>query len=179
MLKNQKLFPIILLVIIILIAIIAIMTTSIEKTSNTTDINDYTPEEEINNKNIRETVLTLYFISSEDNNLKTEGRLIDSNILLDDPYKTIIQCLLDGPKNTILTSPFPKNVQLLNATLENNCVTLNFSEEILNFEDDTQKYNIINCMLNTLTQLTEVNSIKILVNEQSIDGLNEEYARIH
>ena len=52
---------------------------------------------------------------------------------------------------------------------------LNFSEELLNFKDDTQKFNVINCILNTLKQLNEVNSIKILINGNSNDCFNEEY----
>ena len=62
--------------------------------------------------------------------------------------------------------------------LSNNCVTLNFSEEFLNFKDDVQKYNIINSMLDSLTQLNEVDSIKILVNNETIDGLSQEYTTI-
>lgn len=59
--------------------------------------------------------------------------------------------------------------------MENNCVILNFSDEFLNFKDDSQKFNMINCILNTLKQLNEVNSIKILVNNNLIDGFDEIY----
>ena len=59
--------------------------------------------------------------------------------------------------------------------MENNCVILNFSDEFLNFKDDSQKFNMINCILNTLKQLNEVNSIKILVNNNLIGGFDEIY----
>ena len=127
----------------------------------------------------RETILTLYFLDPETNSLKSEGKLVDSNILLDNPYKLIVQSLIDGPKSETLKSVFPENTRILNATLTKNCVTLDFSEEILNYTDDTHKYNIINSILNSLTQLTEVNSIKFLVNGSQNDKFNEEYSAIY
>ena len=175
--KNKNLFPIILLIIVIIIALLAIMTTSVEKTSNNTG--DFTPEEEISNNSLRETIVTLYFVDKDGNNIKSEGKLIDSSALLENPYKTIVQFLIDGPKSDSLNTVFPENTKILNATLEKNCVILNFSEELLNFADDTQKYNIINSLLNSLTQLTEVNSIKIQVNNEEVQQFNEEYFSIH
>lgn len=174
--KNK--FPIILLVIVIGIAVLAIMTTSVENTSNNT-LGDFTPEEEINNTSLRETVVTLYFVDKDGNNIKSEGKLIDSSELLENPYKTIVQFLIDGPKGDSLNTVFPENTKILNANLEKNCVILNFSEDLLNYADDTQKYNIINSLLNSLTQLNEVNSIKIQVNNENTEQFSEEYFRIN
>ena len=142
-------------------------------------ITEYTPEEEINLEQLRETILTLYFLDTETQNLKSEGRLIDSNMLLNNPYKFIIQCLLDGPTSDSLENVFPENTRIIDTSFNNNCVTLNFSEEILNFKDDNQKFNIINSILNSLTQLTEVNSIKFLINGNIDNKLNEEYSAIY
>ena len=61
------------------------------------------------------------------------------------------------------------------AKLENDCVILNFSNEFLNFKDDNQKFNMINCALNTLKQLNEVNSIKIVIEGNLCDGFDEFY----
>ena len=55
---------------------------------------------------------------------------------------------------------------------------MNFSEEILNYQDDTQKFNIINSLLNTLTQFNEVTAIKILVNNETNDKISQEYTSI-
>ena len=49
----------------------------------------------------------------------------------------------------------------------------------LNFKDDVQKYNVINSILNSLTELNEVNSIKILVNNQTNENFEEEYSAIY
>lgn len=178
--KNKNLFPIILLVVIIVIAIVAVFTTNIEKTSeNKTELQEYTPEEEISNEGLRETIITLYFLDKDTGSLKSEGKIIDSSELLENPYKYIVQSLLDGPKNDTLKSVFPENVKILNATISQNCVTLNFSEELLKFENETQKYNIINSILNSLAQLTEVNSIKIQVNGETVKEYPEEYSDLH
>ena len=178
--KNKNLFPIILLVIIVIVAIVAVVTTNIETISdNNTELQEYTPEEEISNEGPRETVITLYFLDSSTKTLKSEGKLIDSSSLLENPYKLIVQYLIDGPKNDTLISVFPENTKILNATISKNCVTLNFSEELLNYEDDAQKYNIINSILNSLTQLTEVNSIKLQINGESVKEMNEEYSALH
>ena len=114
-----------------------------------------------------------------DNNIKSEGKHIDSAVLLQNPYKKLVELLLDGPQTENLTKPFPDNTKILDASIENNCVTLNFSEELLNYTDDTQKYNIINTTLNTLTGLNEVNSIKILINNSASEKFEEEYTLSH
>ena len=176
--KNKNLFPIILLIVVVLIVIVSIATTSIQKTSDKSGLNDYTPEEEINSKELRETIVTLYFLDTTSNTLKSEGKIVDSSELLENPYKTIVQYLIDGPKSNLLSSVFPENIKILSATLDKNCVTLNFSEQLLDVKDDSQKYNIINSVLNSLAQLTEVNSIKLQVNGEIIDGLDEEYSVI-
>lgn len=179
--KNKKiLFLLIFVLIVILIFLFFIVKNFNNKNisvENTT-YSEYTPEEEISSDQMRETIVTLYFIDSN-NNLKSEGKLIDSVTLLQNPYKTLIELLLTGPQTETLNKVFPDNTQILDATLENNCVTLNFSEGLLNYSDDNQKYNIINSILNTLTQLNEVNSIKILINGSTPEMFNEEYFLSH
>ena len=41
------------------------------------------------------------------------------------------------------------------------------------------KSSFINTILNTLTQLNEVNSIKILINNETVDKFNDEYSLSH
>lgn len=175
--KNKKiLFLLICVLIIILISLFFIVkrfnNKNISNENNT--YSEYTPEEEISSKQMRETIVTLYFIDSN-NNLKSEGKLIDSLLLLQNPYKELIELLLAGPQSESLNKVFPDNTKILDATIENNCAILNFSEELLNYSDENQKYNIINSTLNTLTQLTEVNSIKVLINNNTSEKFDEEY----
>ena len=175
--KNKKiLFLLIFVLIIILISLFIIIKNFNKKDSDidSTSYSDYTPEEEISSEQLRETIVSLYFVDSE-NNLKTESRLIDSADLLQNTYEYLINLLIAGPETATLNKIFPENTKLSSAKLEGNCVILDFSEEILNYKDDTQKYNIINSLLNTLTQLNEVNSIKITINNESSDKFDTEY----
>lgn len=176
--KNKKiLFLLICILIIILVALFFIVKKFNSKNTSeeNTSYNDYIPQEEISSEQMRETMVTLYFLDPE-KNLKSEGKLIDSALLLENPYKLLVELLLAGPQTESLTNVFPANTQILDVSFENNCVTLNFSEDLLNLEEDNQKYDIINCLLNTLTQLNEVNSIKILVNNSSCEEFDEEYS---
>ena len=176
--KNKKIFFLLILVLIIILISLYFIIKNF-KAKNSTNENqtllEYTPEEEISSKQMRETTVTLYFIDSN-NNIKSEGKLIDSVTLLQNPYKQLIELLLSGPQNDGLINVFPENTKILDAKLNNNCVTLDFSEEFLNFKDDNQKFNMINCVLNTLKQLNEVSSVKILVCGNLKDGFNETYS---
>lgn len=176
--NKKKLFSILLILVIIGIAIYLICTHMSITKNGENEITEYTPQEEISDKQARETPITLYYIDSETNKLKSEAKLVNANELIQNPYKIIVEKLLEGPKSETLKTPFPENTRLIDANLTGNCVTLNFSDDILKFENDTQKFNIINCILNSLTQLTEVNSIKIIINNETHEGLNEEYSVI-
>lgn len=170
----KKRFFLILLIFIIIGIVIYFIFNHISITKN----NDYTPEEEISDSQSRETTITLYFLNPENNQLKSEGKNISTTELLKNPYKAIVQKLIEGPSNEKLQNVFPENTHLIDATLSNNCVMLNFSDELLNIKDDIQKYNIINSLLNSLTQLNEVNSIKILINNEPNDKISQEYTSI-
>ena len=178
--NKRKLITLLIVLILIGLIVYFIYThVSITKTTNE-EYSDYTPQEEISDEQAAksQTSIVLYFLSPETNELKSESRLIDANELLQNPYKTIVQNLLNGPTDEKLQKVFPENTRLIDANLTNNCVILNFSEEIQNFKDDNQKYNIINSILNSLAQLNEVNSIKILVNNNPIENMDEEYSSI-
>ena len=174
--KTKK---IIFIILIILIAIGAFLILAKNKKNTKDKISEYTPEEEISQEQLRETVVTLFFLNSDTKELKSEGRLVDSKVLLQNPYKLIVEMLIEGPKNKELTNVFPENTRILDVSIEDSCVTLNFSEELTKFKDDVQKYNIINSILNSLAQLNEVNSIKILVNNEPNKNFDEQYSAIY
>ena len=175
--KKKILLVIFILIIFGVILYFLINNITITK-NNQNGYMDYTPQEEISDSQSRETTITLYFLNPETNELKSEGRTIDANELLKNPYKTIVEKLIEGPTDEKLQNVFPENTRLIDANLSNNCVTLNFSEELLNFKDDVQKYNIINSILDSLVQLNEVDSIKLLINNETKDGLSQEYTSI-
>ena len=176
--KNKLLLIIGILIIIGIIVFIIINSNSTEK-SSMKEMSEYTPQEEISDEQMRETMVTLYFLNSSTKELKSEGKLINATELIKNPYKTIVELLIAGPNGTELVNVFPENTRILDAKIENHCVTLNFSEELANYKDDVQKYNIINSILNSLTGLNEVDSIKILINNKTNENFDEEYSAIY
>lgn len=178
--KNKKTLLIIICSLIIIgIVVFMIINSKSNEEGALGGLIEYTPQEEISDEQMRETMVTLYFLNSETKELKSEGKLINATELLENPYKRIVELLIEGPNNSDLANVFPENTRILDAKIENHCVTLNFSEEIAKFKDDVQKYNIINSILNSLTQLNEVDSIKILVNNQPNECFDEEYSAIY
>lgn len=177
--KNKKiLFLLIIVLIIILLSLFIIIKNFVTINEEQDLYSDYTPQEEISSNQMRETIVTLYFIDIN-NELKSEGRFIDSISLLQNPYKELVSLLLSGPRSDDLKLCFPENTQILDAKCQNGQVILNFSSEILNYIDDAQKLNIINSLLNTLTQLNEVDSFKILINNQPNDNFSDVYTLIN
>ena len=170
--------PVVIVIILIIVGILAYFLINNISITKNNEYMDYTPQEEISENQTRQTSINLYFLSPETNTIKSEGRSVNANELLKNPYKLIVEKLIEGPESSTLEKVFPENTRLIDANIQNNCVTLNFSEEFMNFKDDTQKYNIINSILDSLTQLTEVDSIKILINNETKDGLSQEYATI-
>lgn len=144
-----------------------------------TAVTEYTPEEEISQEQLRETIVSLYFPSKENNKLVPEARLIDIKEIINTPYEKLVNLLIEGPKNEKNKKIMPENTKLLKTYLESDCVTLDFSSEFLNFnkEDEEEKNNLINSLVNTLTELTEVNRVKILINGEINEEFSKEYVR--
>lgn len=141
-----------------------------------TTVDEYIPEVEISDDELRTTIITLYFVNSETGSISSEARLIDSKELLLDPYETLIQLLIDGPKDSSLSAVIPENTEILDATLSGNCVTVNLSQEFIDNapEDGIQKSNMVYTIVNTLTELKEVDSVKFLINNEEVSGFESD-----
>lgn len=152
----QKWIILIVVTIIIIIGIFVALNVSVET--------EYIPETEIEEVELRKTIVTLYFKDKNSGELVEETRLIDSKILLREPYVELINLLLNGPENTNYTKIIPDGVSILECKYEGGCVVINFSKELNNANlEEKDKENLKTSILNTLTQLTEVNNVKILV----------------
>ncbi|MCI8641323.1 MAG: GerMN domain-containing protein [Clostridia bacterium] len=171
--KNKKVITsfIILVVIILLVGFFAIKYVKNKKQEEIQE--EYIPEEEISEEQLRETIVSLYFPDKETDSLKPEARMVNVKELIQSPYNILIELLIAGPKNEKLKSVFPENTKLLNSSIEGDCLTLDFSSEILNYnkENVKTKENLSTSIKNTMTELTEVNKVKILINGQP----NEEF----
>ena len=183
--KEKKIYAIF-IIIAILIALFSYMGIRYVKKDDDTNLigEEYTPQEEISEEQMRETVVTLYFANSETNELMPEARRIDVKELLNEPYAHIVNLLIEGPKSERLLRLIPENTFLNSAILQGNCVCVDFSVQFIeNFSgDEKTAENIIYSIVNSLTELNEVNSVKITIIGESKKlmnmNLNEEYVRI-
>lgn len=138
---------------------------------------DYTPQEEISEEQYRETIVNLYFVNKETKEIMAEARAIDAKTLSANPYKRLVELLLENPQNESLEKVIPEDVTIYDANIEAGCVIINVSKEILNFgEDETLKNNIINTIAKTLAELTEVEKISFLIEGEENKALAEEYS---
>ncbi len=141
-------------------------------------VEEYVPQEEINDEQNRQTIVSLYFIDAQTNEIIPEARMIDVTNLIKAPYDKIINLLIDGPKSEKLKGIIPKGTKLLGTSFSGDCVEINLSNEFLNFTNEDLKNKAINTIVNSLTELTEVNSIKILINGKQSEELKDIYVRI-
>ncbi|MBQ2938053.1 MAG: GerMN domain-containing protein [Clostridia bacterium] len=177
--KNKKII-LLFLVLLIVIFVVGFFSIKYVKNKKESEIqNEYIPEEEISDEQLRETIVSLYFPDKETNSLKPEARLVNVKELMQSPYNVLIDLLIEGPKNDKLKSIIPENTKLINSSLEGECLILDFSSELLNYnkEDNKEKENLINAIINTVTELNEVNKVKILINGQTNEEFKDEYVR--
>lgn len=129
------------------------------------EIEEYTPQEEISEEDSKLTTVTLFFQNKQTKEVEAEGRNINSKDLLLEPYKNIIQLLIQGPECENLEKLIPDGTILNNVLLENYCLKIDFSREFIEncSEDENIRKNIVDSIFNTVTQLNEVSSIKILI----------------
>lgn len=176
--KNKKIYLsfISLVIIIILVGFLAIKKISQLKNNQS---KDYVPEEEISDNQSRETIVTLYFLDKDSNTIKPEARLVDIKNVINSPYSSIIELLIEGPKNEKLTKLIPDNTQLLKTTLDSDTLILDFSDSLLNYDKqkDNSKNNLIYSIVNTVTELNEVNKVKFLINGKENEEFKDTYFR--
>lgn len=161
-------------VIIILLIVIGITICSILIFNTNVEV-EYVPETEIEDVDLRKTMVCLYFANKESGELQKESRLIDSKDLLIDPYSELIDMLIDGPESEFLKKTIPEGTKLLSVELVGNCLNINFSKEFIDnaSQDENDKRNYIYSIVNTMTELNEVNSVKILIDGQESNGFEE------
>lgn len=147
------------------------------KKTNSENTDEYIPQQEISEDQLRQTIVSLYFPSKETKELVPEARLIDIKEIINDPCDKLILLLIDGPKNEKEERIIPDNTKLNKSYMDDDCVILDFSEELLNYNktEEKGKETLINSIVKTLTQLTEVNKVKILIDGNENEEFNDIY----
>ena len=93
--------------------------------------NEIIPEQEISESQLRQTIVTLYFFGIQTAKLEPEARQIDVKELLNNPYRTLVNLLIEGPKNKELLKLIPDGTKLNNIEIKDEIVYLDFSEELI------------------------------------------------
>ena len=126
---------------------------------------EYQPQEEISDEQQRQTIVSLYFKNKSTDELVPEGRLIDVKLLLDEPYKTLMQLLIEGPKNEKLEKLIPDGTVINKIELKKDILYIDLSKEFVENHKGGEELesNTIYSIVNTMTGLTEVNGVKILI----------------
>lgn len=176
--KNKKII-LIFTILLILVVIGGIFAIWFVKNKENNKVEEITPEEEISEEQLRQTIVTLYFVSNETNEIMPEARLIDIKEIIATPYEKLINLLIEGPKNEKAKKVIPEGTTLLKTFLEQDVITLDFSKEFLNYnkEDEKEKENLINTIVNTLTELTEINGVKIKIEGEEVEDFEGIYTR--
>ena len=177
--KNKKIL-IIFVCLFLLILIGGYFAINYVKSKNKeTIVEEYVPEEEITEEQLRQSIVSLYFLDTQTNELVPEARLIDIKEMMSAPYENLVNLLIEGPKSEKSVKLIPDNTRLLQNNLEGDCLVLDFSAEFLNYdkEDEKGKENLINSIVNTLTELSEINEVKILIDGKENQEFNQVYTR--
>ena len=154
--NGKKLFfiAVILLIIILLIAVWSYINGD-EEVIN--DVQEIVPSEEITDEQLRNTSISLYFVNKETGEIEVESRTIGCS----------------------------GELKINKIEINKNCAIVDFSEEFLKKTNDENisELKIIYCVVDTLTELTEIDSVKILINGQENIyfgniNLSEEYYRL-
>ena len=176
--KNKKIITIF-GILLILILVGGYFGIKYVKNKDSNQITEYTPEEEITDEQSRQTIVSLYFINAETGELYPEARLVDIKELMNLPYEKLANLLIEGPKNDKLKRAIPENTKVLKSYTEGDCLVLDFSSEILGYnkEEKNDKENLINSVVNTMTELTEINRVKFLVDGSENEEFKGEFVR--
>ena len=155
---------IILAVILIIILIVAILFWRGNIEYDYTD-NEIQPEEEISDDQMRQTMISLYYVDKNNNKIMPEIKMIDAKELLSNPYEILINYLIQGPKSENLKKAIPEGTKLKSASLQGGILYIDFSKEFIENHEggEVEESNTIYSIVNTVTELTEVNAVKILV----------------
>ena len=173
--NRKKIIAIITLILIIIAGIFIYNNVSLE--NNIDEYHDYTPQQEISEEQMRQTKVILFFANSETGELESETKIVDANLLINEPHKEIMNWLIKGPQSSNLKKLIPDGTAMHDIKVEKSCATINLSSEFLNYETEENKLKIINSIVNTLTNLKEINSVKFLINGEQNENLAEIYLR--
>lgn len=165
---NKKKIILIILGIVLVVALVLFVKQFIIVNPENQISEEYTPQAEISEEDLRNTIITLFFQEKESGQLVQEGRLIDVKLLLQNPYETLIQMLILGPEASSYQKLIPEGTMLNKTELKGDVLEIDFTKDFLNFTDENHKHKVIESIEKTVISLSEVNGIKLFVEGEEI-----------
>ena len=171
---NKKVVIAVIIVVLILL-ILGVWYFLFYHKNNEAEVNEIIPEEEISEEQMRQTIVSLYFYNETTQSLVPEGRLIDAKELLEEPYVKLMELLIEGPQNNSLTGTIPEGTRVNEAERKGDILYLDLSKEFIENHSggETQESSTIYSIVNTMTNLTEVNAVKILIDGEENKAFND------
>lgn len=179
--KSKKIFMYVGIILALIFIIVLGWLVSVNKDAEKNEVQEIIPQEEISNTQLRQTIITLYFMDKEKGELEPEARQIDARILLEKPYEVLINMLIEGPKNEQLVGIIPQGTKINKIEIKEGIVYIDFSDNFIKEQKlgEKQEKLIINSILKTLVELKEVNGIKILINGEENKSFPDEAVKFN
>lgn len=161
--KRFKMFLCITLIVIILACASFYIFKQLSNNNNSI-VEEYVPQQEISDEQFRRTIVKLYFKEINSDSLKCENRSIDSKEILSNPYLTLVQMVIAGPAVDGLEGIIPNDTVVNSAVLSGDTAVIDLSASFTASVSDVNiASNMVYSIVNTLTELTEVSSVKFLI----------------
>ena len=154
-------FFLVLLVVILGVVIYYFNKNKLEETNEI--VQEYVPAEEVSDEQLRSTIISLYFVNKDSGEINPEARTININLLLENPYKYLLEQLIEGPKNEKLQKVIPDNTKINNVELKGDILYIDFSHEFIDnaLEGKENESKIIETIVKTVTELNDENSVAL------------------
>jgi len=124
-------------------------------------------------------ILIIYFVNNKTGEMVPEARSLDAKELLEDPYKKVINFLIEGSEDESLENTIPEGTILNNVSLKGEEIIVDFNETFIN-DDDVKSEIFVNrvySVVDTLLEFKDISSVKILINGEEVDGLKESFVK--
>lgn len=118
--------------------------------------------------------IVLYFKGNEAMNLEKEYRNVSMKRIAENMAKTVVEELLKGPTNEELHSLIPVDTKLLNIESQENTVILDLSNEFIEKQEgESNALLAIYSIVNSLTEITEIEQVKFLINGKEMERFKD------
>lgn len=127
------------------------------------------PQGEEDTKKEQVEKIKLYYGDAHNEKMVTEEREI-SFIQGEDKYKVILEELIKGPENQELTANIAENTKVYGTIKQESDLIVNFSQDFNQFGGSVAEIIAVGSVINTITQLGDIERVKILVKGEELMG---------